>query len=71
MTKNQTALFQFVLKNPGLTVAALRRKRGDCQAYESFLTARLFRLENKGLLWYHEKNKNGRCYKRFWYPVVP
>lgn len=56
LTDRQKELLDFVRSNAGLTTAAIRRKMGyEHQGYESPLRDRLFRLANRGLIRFEEK----------------
>jgi hypothetical protein len=67
LTDYQKRLLAEIKANPGLTTAGLRRLRGDRQAYESNLRDRLFRLAEKGLLRYEEKNGRSAVIERRWF----
>jgi hypothetical protein len=69
MTRKQQSLLRTVEANPGLTTHALATIRGDCQAYETSLRDRLFRLADRGVVRFEEKKIGGRVGARRWFAI--
>ncbi len=70
LSENQKRLLQLVRKNPGLNTSQLATLRRDWQAYESYLRDRLFRLADRGLVRFEERQGNeGWVIERKWFPA--